>query len=101
MSSKFSFIRGDTFSQVGTYCNNAKRPIDLTDIDLEASLYSADGTFNEALTVDKLDQVANKGKFVMSASDTTSWPLGVLNFKVSKTVAGVKTSLILQCEVTA
>lgn len=99
--SSFTLIRGDTFNHVGTYCNRNKRPIDLTDVVLEASAYSADGEFSEVLTVSKLNQVTDKGKFNVTAGPTDDWPVSVLNLKISKTIAGVKSSIVVQFEVRA
>lgn len=99
--SSFTLIRGDTFNHIGTYCNRNKRPIDLTDVALEARAYSADGEFSETLTVSKLNQVTDKGKFIVTAGLTDDWPVSVLNLKISKTIAGVKSSIVVQFEVRA
>jgi len=87
------FKRGATFSPVVTYkttdsSTNITSTVNLTGITISAKVASYDtGEVVEVLTVTKLNQSTNTGKFTIASSDTSAWPLGVLTSDIKLTDA--------------
>lgn len=89
-------IKGDTFGRTMRYVNSKTRaPIDLSAAQISATVHSSDFKFTADLPCQILDQgiEANLGRFVIPPVDTTTWPAGQLNFKVTREQAGAKASI--------
>lgn len=89
-------IKGDTFGRTMRYLNGKTRqPVDLSTTQITATVHSSDFKFNAVLPCQILDQSieTNLGRFIISPVDTTTWPAGQLNFKVTREQAGAKASI--------
>ena len=97
--------RGSTVRWACELKNAAGQAIDLSDSVITSQLRQQNGVLVAELTVTILDQVDNRGKFLLSA-DTSAWPVDSLQIDVRRVVGGVVTysstgRIDVEAEVTA
>lgn len=86
--------RGDTFEVVCTYKDTTGTPTNLTSIDIKSQIRNVKGELLSELTVTKLDQTLNPGKFTLGASASTTqlWTTETFYWDIQYTSSGVVTS---------
>lgn len=100
INESLNIIRGDTFSYACHFDDGNNEPIDLTDTEFEAVIETLSQSWQQPLIVTKLDQVANKGDFLISADDTDDWLIGDLQIKLTRIVNTVRVSTLIPVLVT-
>lgn len=88
-------IRGDTFSYQCNLDNENDEPIDLSNIQFEATIETLSQSWQESLIVTKADQIANKGDFFISAESTNDWLIGDLQIKLTRIVGAARVSTLI------
>ena len=84
-----SFKRGSTLSWPAVWRDSGGVTVDLTDSAIEIQLRKNSGSLIDTLTITLLDQATNRGAFLISAGDTSDWPLGLAKFDIKRAVGGV------------
>lgn len=95
-----NIIRGDSLNYTCEYRDDCNRLIDLTDAEITAFVETPDQSFSHNLIITKLDQNINKGKFIIDG-DTSSWPIGQLLLRTSRTQYGKKSTVSTKLKVCA
>ncbi|MCI3877553.1 hypothetical protein [Acinetobacter higginsii] len=88
-------IRGDTFSYLCHFDNNHDEAIDLTNVTFEAVLDNSSHTWQQPLSVKKVDQIAHRGDFLLSAENTENWLVGNLQIKLTRIIGSVRSSTLI------
>lgn len=78
----FNHVRGDTFSVLHTLRQANNQGRNLTGYQIAATLEQRNGVVVATLDVQLLDQSTLAGQFVLSAADSSTWPLTRLRYKV-------------------
>ena len=78
---------GDTFSASAIYKDSSDNAIDLTDYTIESQVRDMQGNLLSSLTIVKLNQTTDKGKYTLSC-DTSSWPIASVQWDVKYTING-------------
>ncbi|WP_151823840.1 hypothetical protein [Acinetobacter bereziniae] len=94
-----NIIRGDTFSYACHYDDPLDKPIDLSITEFEALIETLSQSWTGPLTVLKLDQVTNKGDFLISAMNTNDWPVGELQIRLVRVVSGIRSTVLIPVKV--
>ena len=94
-SDGLEIIRGDTFSYHCRLDNENDEPIDLTDIQFEATIETLSQSWQESLIVTKADQIANKGDFFISEESTNDWLIGDLQIKLTRIIGDARVSTLI------
>lgn len=92
-------IRSDTFSYACHLDNESDEPIDLTDIQFEATVETLSQSWRQPLIVTKADQIANKGDFFISTESTTDWLIGDLQIKLTRIIGDARVSTLIPVSV--
>ena len=90
-----NIIRGDTFSYQCHLDNENEEPIDLTDIQFEATIETLSQSWQQQLIVYKADQIANKGDFFIFAESTNDWLIGDLQIKLTRIISDTRVSTLI------
>lgn len=69
--------RGASFVKLCTYKQDSGTLINLTSVTITAQVRTKEGELVSSLTVAKLDQTTNTGKYTLTSA-TDTWPLGRL-----------------------
>lgn len=88
-------IRGDTFSYQCHLDNENDEPIDLSNIQFEATIETLSQSWQQPLIVNKADQIANKGDFFISAESTNDWLIGDLQIKLTRIIGDTRVSTLI------
>ena len=94
-SDGLEIIRGDTFSYQCHLDNENDEPIDLSNIQFEATIETLSHSWQESLIVNKSDQIANKGDFFISAESTNDWLIGDLQIKLTRILGDARVSTLI------
>jgi|GEM_PF-3133026 len=90
-----NIIRGDTFSYECHFNNENDEPIDLTAIEIEATIETISRSWQEPLTVTIADQIAHRGDFLLSSISTADWKIGDLQIKLTRIIGGSRLSTLI------
>ncbi len=90
-----NIIRGDSFGCQCHFDNEDDEPIDLTNVEIEASLETLSHSWQQPLIITKADQIAHRGDFLMSADSTTGWMIGDLQIKLTRIKGTARLSVLI------
>lgn len=90
-----NIIRGDTFSYACHLDNEDDEPIDLSNIQFEATIETLSQSWRQPLIATKADQIANKGDFFISAESTNVWLIGDLQIKLTRIIGDARVSTLI------
>ena len=94
-SDGLEIIRGDTFSYQCHLDNENDEPIDLSNIQFEATIETLSQSWQQPLIVNKADQIANKGDFFISVESTNDWLIGDLQIKLTRILGDARVSTLI------